>query len=84
MNEHDEPDEGPSLADLAAIEAEWPVIEAEIELVGAEIAVLTGPGHKPTELEWRRLRAAEQALIAAWLVYAATHRPAGPSRTRVA
>ena len=66
----DEPD-GPSLAELAAIEAEWPVIEKEIELVDAEIAVLTGPGRKPTDLEWQRLRAAERAVLAAWLVFAA-------------
>ena len=72
--------EGPSLAELAAIEAEWPVIEAEMALVDAEIAVVTGPGRKPTDLEWQRLRAAERAVIAAWLVYAATR----PSRKSVA
>lgn len=63
--------DGPSLAELAAIEAEWPVIEAEMALVDAEIAVLTGPGRKPTDLEWQRLRAAERDVLAAWLVFAA-------------
>lgn len=63
--------EGPSLAELAAIEAEWPVIEAEMALVDAEIAVLTGPGRKPTDLEWQRLRAAERDVLAAWLVFVA-------------
>jgi hypothetical protein len=63
--------EGPSLAELAAIEAEWPVIEAEMALVDAEIAVLTGPGRKPTDLEWQRLRAAERDVVAAWIVFAA-------------
>jgi hypothetical protein len=59
--------EGPSLAELAEIEAEWPVIEAEMALVDAEVAVLTGP-HRPGR---QRLRAAERDVVAAWVVFAA-------------
>jgi len=56
---HDlEPDEdGPTSLDLAAIEAEWPLIAAEMDLTAAEIRVLTEP--HPTALDWRRLRRAE-------------------------
>lgn len=54
----DGPD-GPSLAELAAIEDEWPVIAAEVELTGAEIALVTAYPH-PTELQWRRVRRAER------------------------
>ena len=73
--EEADPEEGPSLAELAAIDAEWPVIEAEMNVVDAEITVLTGPGHTTTDVEWRRLRAAERALLAAWLVFLAGRRP---------
>jgi uncharacterized protein DUF6284 len=49
---------GPTPDDLAAIEAEWPLIAAEMDLVAAEIRVLTAISH-PTDLDWRRLRRAE-------------------------
>ncbi len=55
-----EPD-GPTPEDLAAIEHEWPLIEAEIELVDAEIRVLT-VAH-PSDLDWRRLRRAEARVM---------------------
>jgi hypothetical protein len=45
----------PSAADLAAIEREMPLIEAEIDLVDAEIRMATVD--RPSELDWRRLRA---------------------------
>jgi len=51
--------DGPTPDELAAIEDEWPVIAAELELTGAEIAVLNAHPH-PTELDWRRLRRAER------------------------
>jgi hypothetical protein len=54
--------DGPTAADLAAIEHEWPLIEAEIALVDAEIRVLTAP-HGPSPLDWRRLRRAEHRVI---------------------
>ena len=51
-------DQEPSPDDLAAIDAEWPLIAAEMDLVDAEIRVLTAEPH-PSELDWRRLRRAE-------------------------
>ena len=50
-------EDGPTAEDLAAIEAEMPLIEAETLLVDAEIRVLTAP-RGPSELDWRRLRRA--------------------------
>lgn len=52
-------EDGPSASELAAIEAEMPLIAAEVALVDAEIRVLCAEPH-PTELDWRRLRAAER------------------------
>ncbi|GAA4198655.1 hypothetical protein GCM10022220_00120 [Actinocatenispora rupis] len=60
---------------MAALQAEEPVIDAEVALVDAEIAVLAGA----TELTWRRLRAAERALFTAWRIYRATQ-PTTPHR----
>jgi hypothetical protein len=52
--------EGPSPHELAAIEDEWPVIEAGIAVVDAEIALLVAADRGgPTPLDWRRLRRAE-------------------------
>ena len=62
--------DGPSAAELAAIEQELPLIEAEVALVDAEIRVLNAHPH-PSELDWRRLRHAQHRVtseIAAWLV----------------
>jgi hypothetical protein len=50
----------PSPADLAEIEREWPLIEAEMALVVAEIHVLNTD--RPSELDWRRVRRAEARL----------------------
>jgi hypothetical protein len=60
----------PTLADLAAIEAEWPVIEAELDVLAAEIRLLTATA--PAPLDWRRLRRAERRVLAA------RRRPAPP------
>lgn len=50
----------PTAADLAAIEAEWPLIAAELDLLDAEITMLNAADHGgPTDLDWRRLRRAE-------------------------
>ncbi|GAB1695038.1 DUF6284 family protein [Krasilnikovia sp. M28-CT-15] len=50
----------PTPADLAAIEDEWPLIEAELDVVNAEIAMLYAADRGgPTVLDWRRLRRAE-------------------------
>jgi hypothetical protein len=65
------PDEdGPTAADLAAIEAEWPLIAAELELTKAEIDLLTAQPH-PTDLDWRRLRRAEAQVMREVLALAA-------------
>ena len=53
----------PTAADLAAIEAEWPVIEAELGVLDAEIAALSHDGG-PSALDWRRVRRARRQLLA--------------------
>jgi len=55
---------GPSDVELAAIELEWPLIAAELDLIHAEIRVLTAAGG-PSELDWRRLRRAEHRRLRA-------------------
>ncbi|MFI6073824.1 DUF6284 family protein [Actinoplanes sp. NPDC051343] len=53
-------DDEPTGADLSAIEAQWPLIEAELSLLDAEIANIYAAEHGgPTPLDWRRLRRAE-------------------------
>ncbi|EWM67796.1 MULTISPECIES: DUF6284 family protein [unclassified Micromonospora] len=50
----------PSAADLAAIESEWPLIAAELDVLDAEITMLYAEDHGgPSPLDWRRLRRAE-------------------------
>ncbi|MEV4638338.1 DUF6284 family protein [Actinoplanes sp. NPDC049548] len=50
--------------DLAAIEAEWPLIEAELYVLDAEIALISAADHGgPSPLDWRRLRRAEARVI---------------------
>jgi hypothetical protein len=56
-------DDGPTAADLAAIEAEWPLIEAELGVLDAEIAAF-GAARGPSPLDWRRLRRARRRLLA--------------------
>ncbi len=58
--------EEPTAADLAAIEAEWPLVEAELGLLDAEIVALSAAGG-PSPLDWRRLRRAERRVLAARL-----------------
>ena len=55
-------DEEPSAAQLAAIEAEWPLIAAELDLLDAQIAVLNAD-HGATALDWRRVRRAERRVL---------------------
>jgi uncharacterized protein DUF6284 len=54
----------PTPADLAAIEAEWPQIEADLAVLDAEIRALVAHGG-PSPLDWRRLRRARRQAIAA-------------------
>ena len=50
----------PTAADLAAIDTEWPLIAAELDVLDAEITMLYAEDHGgPTVLDWRRLRRAE-------------------------
>ncbi|MEU7157326.1 DUF6284 family protein [Streptomyces chrestomyceticus] len=57
-----DPMQGPTAADLDAIERELPVILAERDLLEAEIAVLD---RVPTEVDDQRLRRARRRLLAA-------------------
>ena len=54
--------EEPTAADLAAIEAEWPLIQAELDQLDAEIAELTA-GPFMSELGRRRVRRAERRVL---------------------
>lgn len=50
----------PSTAQLDAIEAEWPLIAADLDVLDAEIAIINAADRGgPTALDWRRLRRAE-------------------------
>ncbi|MEU5939046.1 DUF6284 family protein [Micromonospora sp. NPDC047548] len=50
----------PTDVDLAAIDTEWPLIAAELDLLDAEITMLYAEDHGgPSPLDWRRLRRAE-------------------------
>ncbi|UQU67540.1 DUF6284 family protein [Couchioplanes caeruleus] len=50
----------PAPGDLSAIEAEWPLIAAEIDVVDAEIVLINAADQGgPSPLDWRRLRRAE-------------------------
>ncbi|MEU7930851.1 DUF6284 family protein [Micromonospora echinofusca] len=50
----------PTAADLAAIDTEWPLIAAELDVLDAEITLIYAEDHGgPTVLDWRRLRRAE-------------------------
>jgi hypothetical protein len=46
----------PTVADLRAIEAEWPVLAAEVELVDAECRAATHPGPVSRRAVQRALR----------------------------
>jgi uncharacterized protein DUF6284 len=54
--------DGPSAADLDAIETEMPLVLAEVELLDAHIAILD---RAPNELDARRLRRAHRRVLAA-------------------
>jgi hypothetical protein len=59
-------DQEPTAAELAAIEAEWPLIDAELAVLDAEIRALSAIGG-PSPLDWRRLRRAQRRVLAASL-----------------
>jgi hypothetical protein len=62
--------EGPSAAELAEIEQEWPLIAAELELLDAEISCITA-GPAASVLDRRRIRRAQRKVLAAGRVLAA-------------
>ncbi|BCJ27934.1 DUF6284 family protein [Actinocatenispora sera] len=64
----------PTAADLAAIEDEHEVIEAEVTLTDAEIRLITVGRRRATELDWQRYHVAERAVLAAWLRLAVARR----------
>jgi len=55
-------DEEPTFGDLVAIEAEWPQIAAELDLLDAEIAALID-GPYMSEIDRRRTRRAERRVL---------------------
>ncbi len=56
----------PTAAELAAIDREWPLIAAELDLLDAEITLLYAEDRGgPTEFDWRRLRRAEARITRA-------------------
>ncbi|MGW1344005.1 DUF6284 family protein, partial [Kribbella sp. NPDC002412] len=54
--------EEPSAAELVAIEQEWPLIEAELDLLNAQIAFINA-GPYASVLERRRVRRAERRVL---------------------
>jgi hypothetical protein len=64
LNHHrrSNPTDGPTAADLDAIETEMPLVLAEVELLDAHIAILD---RAPSELDARRLRRAHRRVLAA-------------------
>lgn len=58
----DEGEAEPTTAELAEIEREWPLIAAELDLLDAEIAVLSAEG-RASKLDRRRVRRAEHRVL---------------------
>ncbi|MDG4790002.1 DUF6284 family protein [Micromonospora sp. WMMD1102] len=56
--------EGPSDADLSAIETEWPLIEAELERLDVEITILFA-ARPLVDLDWQRWRSAQRRVLRA-------------------
>lgn len=52
----------PTPAALSAIEREWPLLDAELALVDAQVTLLNAEGGGSV-LDWRRLRRAEQRVL---------------------
>ncbi|SCL39231.1 hypothetical protein GA0074692_5288 [Micromonospora pallida] len=53
-------DQGPSAADLDAIDVEWPLIAAELDVLDAAISLIYAEDHGgPSAMDWRRVRRAE-------------------------
>lgn len=52
----------PTPADLTAIEVEWPLIEAELAALDADIVILSSDTG-PTDLDWQRWRRAQRRVL---------------------
>jgi hypothetical protein len=52
----------PTPAELDAIEDEWPLIEAELDLLDVQVSILAGHG-RVDDLEAQRLRNARTAVV---------------------
>lgn len=66
--------DGPTAADLAGIDAEWPLVAAELDVLDAEIALIYAEDRGgPTVLDWRRLRRAEARVTRTAADLAARH-----------
>ncbi|WP_433530465.1 DUF6284 family protein [Micromonospora sp. CA-263727] len=66
MTDRDTATAEPTPAELAAIDAEWPLIAAELDVLDAEITLLYADDRGgPTALDWRRLRRAESRVTRA-------------------
>jgi hypothetical protein len=55
-------DEEPTAAELVAIDTEWPLIAAELDLLDAEIAALSAED-RVSKLDRRRVRRAERRVL---------------------
>jgi hypothetical protein len=74
----------PTAAELAAIDAEWPRIAAEIDVVDAEIAQINAADRGgPTPMDWRRLRRAEAQVTKVAAELADRHTATRRTETRV-
>ncbi|KXK58172.1 hypothetical protein AWW66_31320 [Micromonospora rosaria] len=69
----------PTAADLAAIESEWPLIAAELDVLDAQITLIYAEDHGgPSPLNWRRLRRTEARVTRA--AAEVSTRTTGPDR----
>ncbi|TDB81492.1 DUF6284 family protein [Micromonospora sp. KC721] len=85
MNSYDHADvgpEGPSVDDLAEIEREMPLIDAEVLLLDAQITILCAEP-APSDLDWQRVRRARKRVLREARALLATRAAAGRG-TRVA
>ena len=68
---HDFDSVEPSADELAAIEAEEPLIAVELDWLAAELALLDAVDERgaPSQIDWQRVRSAERRVIAETLNY---------------
>lgn len=62
------PVEDPTDAELAAIDAEWPVIEAELAELDAVIRIVSA-SHEPSRIEVQAYRRAQRRVLREMRVY---------------